>query len=220
MRPRLVLTPGSCINGLALIAFVISLYCCTTPGLQSIPTDSIGVLSALFNLIFFLLLIHLGLMSWMSLWVIVIWSWLIWFIRSFNKFSQPRKRVKFLIAPVLLGLLLTLWITNIPLKINLALHKPALEQLANQLEKQPKILIELKQQISNFKVIAGYKIDNTKISLIIEGIGAYQGFIRDTSRQANGFKAIEYSFAPGSNNGDQLMSYLGDGWYVFQNDFD
>lgn len=64
-------------------------------------------------------------------------------------------------------------------------------------------------------MIAGYKIDNTKISLIIEGIGVYQGFIRDTSRQANGFKAIEYSFAPGSHNGEQSMSYLGDGWYVF-----
>jgi hypothetical protein len=220
MRSRFVLTPGFCLNGLAVIAFLISLYCCTNPGLQSIPGNFNGTSNILLQITLFLLFIHFGLMSWMSIWVIVIWGWIIWFISSFNKLNQKTNRVKFLMAPVLLGLLYTFWITQIPLKINFALHKPTLEQLANQLEEEPEKLIELEQGISNFKVIAGYQLDPTKISLIIEGIGAYQGFIRDNSRQPNQLKAIEYSFAPGSNNGDQSMYYLGDGWYVFQNYFD
>lgn len=223
IRPKSPQLPGLFINGLALLAFLISLYCCTTPALQILPsTEVLGVLLAP---LYFLLFIHLGLMSWMSIWVIVIWSWMIWAIGSAQVSNRRGDWFQWWITPVLLGLLLILWVSHIPLAINLAVHKPAFEQLANQVEEQPTVWVDVEQKIGNFQVIGGYKLgDGTiptpKVSLIIEGIGAYQGFIRDASRQGNRFEANTYTLAPGSNNGDQDIFYLGDGWYVFQNYFD
>jgi hypothetical protein len=57
-------------------------------------------------------------------------------------------------------------------------------------------------------------------SIEIEGNWAHQGFVRDLSHQPNAFQASTFSLAPASNNGDQTIFYLGDGWYVFQNLFD
>lgn len=215
--------PGLFINGLALFAFFISLYCCTTPALQVLPsTDFFSILLAP---LLFILFIHIGLMSWMSIWVIVIWSWIIFAICSAEESNRRRHSLRWWIAPVLLGLLLILWVSHIPVAINFALHKPALEKLADWVEAQPTPWVDVEQQIGNFQVIGGYKLgDGTtptgKVSLIIEGSGAYQGFIRDASRQANGFEAITYTLAPGSNNGDQDIFYFWQGWYVFQNYFD
>ena len=45
----------------------------------------------------------------------------------------------------------------------------------------------------------------------------HEGFVRDLSRKPGGLKANTYSLVPYSNNGDQDIVYLGDGWYVFQN---
>lgn len=215
--------PGLFINGLAIAAFFISLYCCTTPALQVLPSKHL--FSVLLAPLQFMLFIHLGLMSWMSIWVIVIWSWIIRAICSAEPSNRQVYSIRWWVAPVLLGVLLILWVSHIPLAINFAVHKPAFEKLADWVEAQPQTLVEFEQKIGNFQVIGGYKLgDGTtstgKVSLIIEGIGAYQGFIRDASRQANRFEAITYTLAPGSNNGDQKIYYFWDGWYVFENYFD
>ncbi|HEY9650118.1 MAG TPA: hypothetical protein V6C95_05610 [Coleofasciculaceae cyanobacterium] len=215
--------PGLFINGLAIAAFLISLYCCTTPALQILPSNDF--FSLLIAPLQFTLFIHLGLMSWMSIWVIVIWSWILWAISSARVSNQRGHLIRWWLAPVLLGILLILWVSHIPLAINFAVHKPAFEKLADWVESQPSHLVDIEQKIGNFQVIGGYKLgDGTtptrKVSLSIEGIGAYQGFIRDASRQANRFDRITYTLAPGSNNGDQDIYYFGDGWYVFQNYFD
>jgi hypothetical protein len=121
IRPKSPQLPGLFINGLALLAFLISLYCCTTPALQILP--STGVLGVLLAPLYFLLFIHLGLMSWMSIWVIVIWSWMIWAIGSAQVSNRRGDWFQWWITPVLLGLLLILWVSHIPLAINFAVHK-------------------------------------------------------------------------------------------------
>ncbi len=215
--------PGKLINGLAIAAFLLSLYCCATPALQLlISTNLINLLLAP---VLFVFLTHLGFMAWMSIWVIVVWSWLICGIRYWKARHRQGHWIRWWIAPALLWLLSILWVTRIPIAVSFTLHKIAFEQLADRVGAQQKNWVDMERQIGMFRVIGASKLTKGRpplgeVAIVIEGIGAYQGFIRDPSRHPNKFKASTYSFAPGSNNGDQEIYYLGDGWYVFQNYFD
>lgn len=100
-RPRLAQLPGLFINGLAIVAFLISLYCCTTPALQVLPSTT--VLGVLFAPLYFVLFLHFGFMSWMSIWVIVIWSWIIWAIALAETSNRRGHSLRWRVAPVLLG---------------------------------------------------------------------------------------------------------------------
>ena len=220
---QLVQPLGVFINGLAIVAFIVSLYCCATPGLQVLPSTTI--ISLFLAPLWFVFFIHLGLMSWMSLWVIVVWSWVICAIRYGNAIRRRGYWVRWWIAPLLLWLLSLVWVTHIPISISFALHKPAFEQLADQVDFHQNKWVDIYRQIGIFHVMGAHELgDGTApikpVSLVIKGIGAYQRFIRDPSRKANGFEASTYTLAPGSNNGDQDIYYLGHGWYVFQNYFD
>ncbi len=214
--------PGIIINGLAITAFFISLYCCATPALQVVSSTTL--INLLLAPVLFLLFTHLGLMSWMSIWVIVVWSWVICAIRYWNARHRQGHWVRLWIAPLLLWLLSILWITRIPIAVSFTLHKPALEQLAEQVLAQQKEWVDMNRNIGTFHVIGASKLLDggtpQGVSIRIKGIGFAQGFIRDSSRKANGFESATYSLAPGSNNGDQEIYYLRDGWYVFQNYFD
>ncbi|HEY9597688.1 MAG TPA: hypothetical protein V6D33_08470, partial [Cyanophyceae cyanobacterium] len=145
--------PGLFINGLAIIAFFISLYCCTTPALQILPSQSLPNL--LLAPLQFILFIHFGLMSWMSIWVIVIWSWMIRAIYLASKSNRRGHLIRWWLAPILLGLLLILWMSHIPLAINFAVHKPAFEKLADWVEAQPSTWVDVEQKIGNFQMIGG-----------------------------------------------------------------
>ncbi len=224
LKPSKVDRPfGIVINGLAIAAFIISLYCCATPGLQILTDTTLsGILFAPGN---FLLSVHLGLMSWMGLWVIVFWGWVICLLHYWRTRNRRWQWMQWWIAPLLLWLISLLWVTHVPIALNFSVHRSVLEQLGNTVSQQSQNWVDLNQKIGSFQVIGGSKLMNAegftgKIAIAIEGIGAYQGFIRDNSCKASALAPNTYSFAPGSNNGDQSIYPLWDGWYIFQNYFD
>ncbi len=157
----------------------------------------------------------------MILWLGIVWAWigcavffrknLIWRSHRFRWF-----------APLLLGFLSLIWISHIPLSLTFAYHQPALEQLANRITASPAASLDYNppQKLGIFDVHHGSRLSATITSIAIDSPWAAQGFVRDASRKPNGLTASTYSLAPGSNNGDQELFYLSDGWYLFQNLFD
>lgn len=191
-----------------------------------------------------MILISLLDLSWDSLvWLLWFSILLIWASRAgYCLIKAPRslKQFRWWITPLLAWILSLIWATHLLLWINFTLHKPELEKMTDRVNlatSQNKVVeFNQSQKIGMFEILGIYRVYNKSdssqnnpeiaptttnvTSIEIEGKWAHQGFVRDLSRKPGGFKAIYFSFAPGSNNGDQDFFYLGDGWYAFQNLFD
>ncbi len=173
-------------------------------------------------------------MAWL-LWISI---GLIWLVRAgycLIKFPSSLKQFRWWIAPALVWIASLIWATHLLLGLNFTLHQSALEKFADRVNfetaQNQELPVKPSPRIGNFSIVGGYPISDLNhskskppeislTSLEIEGMWAHQGFVRDLSRQPGGFKAIDFSLAPGSNNGDQAIFYLGEGWYAFQNLFD
>ncbi|HEY9725428.1 MAG TPA: hypothetical protein V6D50_03175 [Chroococcales cyanobacterium] len=235
---------GSPFNVTVLVAFALGLFCGAMPGLHAIREPSI--IDVLVAPLYFLLDIHLntlmGLLSafqpignspipyittiflpCMLLWLAIVW---VWILHAIDKSSVwRRQRLDWWLAPIMLWVLSILWATHIPLSINFALHKSAFEKLADRVVAEPsgKIDFTPNQPMGLFSISGAFRLSPTIASIETtseQGLWAHEGFVRDLSRKLGGLKANTYSLAPGSNNGEQDIVYLGDGWYVFQNLFD
>ncbi len=242
---------GLALNGGALIAFALGLVCCALPGLQvimdlTIPNVVFAPLYLLIGIhvagIYWLVSLPLALLHrltgvqddlsldngftlvvavCMILWLVLVWAWGCYAVFARKASTWRLNRFRWL-TPLLLGLLSVLWISHIPLSLTFAYHKPALEQLANQVMASPSGRQEFAppRRLGIFDVHMASRKSPTIISIVIDSNWAAQGFVRDLSRKPGGLAANTYSLAPGSNNGDQELFSLGDGWYVFQNLFD
>lgn len=157
----------------------------------------------------------------MILWLVLVWAWGCYIVFARKTSTWRLNRWKWL-TPLLFGLLSLIWIGHIPLSLTFAYHKPGLEQLADRVMASPSEMQEFEppRKLGIFDVYFVSRHSPTIASVAIEGNWAAQGFVRDLSRKPGGLVANTYSLAPASNNGDQELFYLGDGWYVFQNLFD
>jgi len=233
-------------NIIVLVAFVLGLFCGSIPGLHIIRERN--VVNVLLAPVYFLLDIHLdsliGLFSVLSprgkspityisaiffpcmlLWLVIVWSWVSRTIKKIRKSSAHVSQLSWWLAPIMLWVLSILWATHIPLSVNFALHKSGFEKLADRVMTAPsgKIDFTPNQPMGIFSISGAFRQSKTIVSIETtseHGLWAHEGFVRDLSRKPGGLKANTYSFAPDSNNGDQDIFYLGDGWYVFQNLFD
>lgn len=241
--------PGKIFNRIAFFSFATILCCFLSPSYQVIDQiDLRNIFLAPFKLILYIPLLLLFFnFSWDSLaWLLWLSILLIWAIRAgYWLIKAPRslKQLRWWITPLLALLLSIIWAAHFLLWLNFTLHKPELEKMADRVNvaTSQKKALEFKpsQKIGTFEVVGVYRVydvydksdsaqNNPEISptttnvtsIEIDGKWAHQGFVRDLSRKPGGFKAMFFSFAPGSNNGDQDIFYLGDGWYVFQNLFD
>jgi hypothetical protein len=245
---RLKTPPEKIFNSIAFFSFATLLFCFLSPSHQIIdPIDLTHIILAPVKLILYIplnLLVSLLNFSWDSLaWLLWLSILLIWAIRAgYCLIKAPRslKQLRWWITPLLALILSLIWATHILLWFNFTLHKPALEKLADRVKvasSQNKVLeFNPSQKIGMFEIFGVRRVydksdsagGNLEISptttnvtsIEINGNWAHQGFVRDLSRKPGGFKAITFSLAPGSNNGDQDIFYLGDGWYAFQNLFD
>lgn len=241
---RLKGATGKIFNSLAFFCFATILCCFLSPSYQILdPIDLTNIILAPVKFIWYIpliLLSSLSNLSWDSLaWLLWLSILLIWVYSLINA-RLWLKQFRWWITPLLAWILSLIWATHLLLWINFTLYKPALEKLADRVKvatSQNKVLeFNPSQKIGIFEIIGVYRVydqsesapDNLAISptttnvtsIEIEGKWAHQGFVRDLSRKAGGFKARNFSLAPGSNNGDQNIFYLGDGWYAFQNLFD
>ena len=238
--------PRPLLNAIVLLAFALGLFCFSLPGLHNIlEPNLVNVLAAP---LYFLLFIHLmslfGLLSafpprgdsfltyitaifvpCMLLWLAIAWFWVIRAIgvRESSVWGWQRSYGWF--APIMLWLLSILWATHIPLSVNFAFHKSGFEKLADRVMAEPsgKIDFTPTQPMGIFSISGAFRQSKTIASIETtseHGLWAHEGFVRDLSRKPGGLQANTYSLAPYSNNGDQDIWYLGDGWYVFQNLFD
>lgn len=233
-------------NALVVVAFVLGLFCFSMPGLHIIlERNLINLVAAP---LYFLVFIHLtsllgvliafnprgnSLISQISviflpcmvLWIAITWSWVIHTILA-RKFSTRHwQRFSRWFAPVMLWVLSLLWVAQIPLSVNFAFHKAGFEKLADHVMVEPSGIKDFtpNQQMGIFSISGLFRRSQTIASIETtseHSLWAHEGFVRDLSRKPRGLKAYTYSLAPGSNNGDQDIFYLGDGWYVFQNLFD
>ncbi|NJS11551.1 MAG: hypothetical protein HC789_14850 [Microcoleus sp. CSU_2_2] len=245
---KLKAPPGKIFNSLAFFSFATMLFSFLSPSSQIIdPLDLSHILLAPVKFILYVLLnllVSLLNFSWDSLaWFLWLSLLLIWAIRAgycLIKAPQTLKQFRWWITPLLSLILSLIWATHLLLWLNFMLHKPALEKLADRVKvetSQNKVLeFNPSQKIGMFEILGVHRVydksdsagdyfeispTTTNVTSIeIKGNWAHQGFVRDLSRKPGGFKAISLSFAPGSNNGDQDIFYLGDGWYAFQNLFD
>ncbi|MEG4231393.1 hypothetical protein QUA40_04630 [Microcoleus sp. Pol11C3] len=241
---RLKVSSGKIFNSIAFFSFATTLCCFLSPSYQILdPIDIINIILAPVKLILYLpliLLFSFSNWSWDSLaWLLWLSILLIWAYSLINA-RLWLKQFRWWITPLLAWILSLIWATHLLLWFNFTLYKPALEKIADSVKvatSQNKVLeFNPSQKIGIFEILGVYRVydqsepapDNLAIlptttnvtSIEIEGKWAHQGFVRDLSRKAGGFQAINFSFAPGSNNGDQNIFYLGDGWYAFQNLFD
>lgn len=236
---------GSRFNIIVLVAFILGLFCGSIPGLYVIRERNI--VNVLLAPLYLLLNIHLdsliGLLSVFSprgkspityisaifipcmlLWLVIVWSWVSRTIKII-KSSAHASRLSWWFAPMMLWVLSILWATHIPLSVNFALHKSGFEKLADRVmaEASGKIDFTPNQPMGIFSISGAFRQSKTIASIETtseHGLWAHEGFVRDLSRKPGGLNADTYSLAPYSNNGDQEIVYLGDGWYVFQNLFD
>lgn len=236
--------PRPIFNQMVFLAFALGLFCFSLPGLHNILEPNL--FNVLVAPLYFLLFIHLmslfGAVSafhprgdssmtyitviflpCMLLWLAIVWSWVIGAILGERESSiwggQPLNRW---FAPIMLWLLSILWATHIPLSVNFALHKSGFEKLADRVMAEPSGNIDFTptQPMGIFSISGAFRQSKTIASIETtseHGLWAHEGFVRDLSRKPGGLQANTYSLAPYSNNGDQDIWYLGDGWYVFQN---
>ncbi|MEW6497276.1 MAG: hypothetical protein AB1589_32955 [Cyanobacteriota bacterium] len=159
----------------------------------------------------------------MLLWLVLVWLWILHRLIPVEEISVQRwQRLKEWFAPIMLWVLSILWATHIPLSVNFALHKSGFEKLADRAMAKPSGFIDFTpvKPMGIFFISGAFRQSKTIASIETtseHGLWAHEGFVRDLSRKPDGFKANTYSLAPYSNNGDQDIFYLGDGWYVFQN---
>ena len=164
----------------------------------------------------------------MLLWFAIVWVWIIGIIHAIRVKKLPIRgwqRWNRWFAPIMLWVLSILWATHIPLSVNFAFHKSGFEKLADRVMAEPsgKIDFTPNQPMGRFSISGAFRQSKTIASIETtseHGLWAHEGFVRDLSRKPGGLNADTYSLAPYSNNGDQDIFYLGDGWYVFQNLFD
>jgi hypothetical protein len=240
---RFAQRPGLIFNAMVLLAFALGLFCFSLPGLHNIlEPNLVNVLAAP---LYFLLFIHLmslfGLLSafpprgdsfltyitaifvpCMLLWLAIAWFWVIRAIGERESSVWGGQRSHGWFAPIMLWLLSVLWATHIPLSVNFALHKSGFEKLADRVMAEPSGNIDFTptQPMGIFSISGAFRQSKTIASIETtseHGLWAHEGFVRDLSRKPGGLQANTYSLAPHSNNGDQDIWYLGDGWYVFQN---
>lgn len=148
---------------------------------------------------------------------------------------------RWLTAPLLAIALYGLWFTQLPLKANFALHKGTLERIADAAIAAPSGTIEFNpaKSVGPVQIEIAHRLprghdgpldwgkaediyekkarEQSVTSIPIRGFWAHQGYVRDLSRQPDEIEAITFSFEQNSNNGDQEIYYLWDGWYAFQN---
>jgi hypothetical protein len=159
----------------------------------------------------------------MLLWLVLVWLWILDRLIPVEELSVQRwQRLKEWFAPIMLWVLSILWATHIPLSVNFALHKSGFEKLADRAMAEPSGFIDFTplKPMSIFFISGAFRQSKTIASIETtseHGLWAHEGFVRDLSRKPGGLQANTYSLAPYSNNGDQDIMYLGDGWYVFQN---
>lgn len=164
----------------------------------------------------------------MLLWFAIAWNWIIGTIGTIRvkKLSvRGWQRLNRWFAPIMLLVLSILWATHIPLSVNFALHKSGFEKLCDRVMAEPsgKIDFTPNQPMGRFSISGAFRQSKSIASIETtskHSLWAHEGFVRDLSRKPGGLKANTYSLAPYSNNGDQDIFYLDDGWYVFQNLFD
>lgn len=162
----------------------------------------------------------------MLLWLVLVWVWVLHDPVPVKELSVRRwQRFNGWFAPILLWVLSILWATHMPLSVNFAFHKSGFEKLADRVmaESSGKIDFTPVKPMGIFFISGAFRQSKTIASIETtseHSLWAHEGFVRDLSRKPGGVKANTYSLAPDSNNGDQDIFYLGDGWYVFQNLFD
>ncbi|HEY9605985.1 MAG TPA: hypothetical protein V6C85_30540 [Allocoleopsis sp.] len=193
---------GSLFNLMVVVAFVLGLLCSAMPGL------------------------HIKLLlPCMLLWLAIALVWILRAFRVKKLLVWCWTRLNWGFAPMMLLVLSILWAAHIPLSINFALHKSGFERLADLAMAEPsgKIDFTPNQPMGLFSISGAFRLSPTIASIETtseDSLWAHEGFVRDLSRKPGGLKANTYSLAPYSNNGDQDIFYLSDGWYVFQNLFD
>ncbi|MFK8183192.1 MAG: hypothetical protein AB8B99_07440 [Phormidesmis sp.] len=179
------------------------------------------------------------------LWLGMFWSWLLKAISaliqsSFNIGSLLKqwRNPRWWIVPSLALCLCGLWATKLPVKAAFALSQPALEKVADATLANGAQTDQGLPQAGIYSVLGTYRLaDNyfqvdpaypaeptaefeKMVSIEILGVWAHQGFVRDLSRKSGGFEPDTFSLATNSNNHDQELFYLWDGWYIFQNYLD
>jgi hypothetical protein len=158
----------------------------------------------------------------MLLWLALIWIWILRAVDVKQLSIWQWQRFNWWFAPMMLWILSILWATHIPLSVNFAFHKVGFEKLADLVIAEPSRKIDFtpNKPMGIFSMSGALQHSQTIASIETtsqHGLWAHEGFVRDLSRKPGGLKANTYSLAPGSNNGDQDIFYLSDGWYVFQN---
>lgn len=167
-------------------------------------------------------------------------------VKQFRTPVEDRRPIRFwtrrwLTAPLLAIALYGLWFTQLPLKANFALHKGTLESIADAAIAAPSgtVTFNPARSVGALKISTAHRLprgydgpfdwdksedvfdkkarEQSVTSLPIQGFWAHQGYVRDLSRQPGEIEAITFSFEQHSNNGDQEIFYLWDGWYAFQN---
>ena len=239
--------PGLVFNAMVVVAFVLGLFCYSMPGLHIILKPSIinVLLAPLYFLASIHLDVLMGLLfliAWLStlgtanftyvsaifvsctlLWLVLVWVWVLHPPVPVKKLSIRRwQRYNGWFAPMMLWVLSILWATHIPLSVNFAFHKSGFEKLGDRVMAEPSGYIDFTpvKPMGIFSISGAFRQSKTIASIETtseQSLWAHEGFVRDLSRKPGGLQANTYSLAPYSNNGDQDIVYLGDGWYVFQN---
>lgn len=164
-------------------------------------------------------------------------------LRAFKNNPRPMRFLtsRWLTAPLLAIALYGLWFTQLPLKANFAFHKGTLERIADEAIAAPNGTLEFApaQSVGPVQIEIAHRLplsndgpadwgkrsgmyekkalEQSVVSIPIRGFWAHQGYVRDLSRQPGEIEAHTFSFEQNSNNGDQEIFYLWDGWYAFQN---
>ena len=216
---HLVLKPSIQNVLLAPLYFLASIHLAPLLALMSLPSW----LSALGTADPFITYVSAIFFPCMLLWLVLVWLWILHRLIPVEEFSVQRwQRLKEWFAPIMLWALSILWATHIPLSVNFALHKSGFEKLADRAMAKPSGFIDFTplKPMGIFFISGAFRQSKTIASIETtseHGLWAHEGFVRDLSRKPGGLEANTYSLAPYSNNGDQDIMYLGDGWYVFQN---
>lgn len=154
----------------------------------------------------------------LMLWLGLVWVWGVGFFLGLCRRNRIRWR-DWLVVPLLFSLLALLSASQIPAYLSFRLHQPWLEAMVNQ----PVVTATNPQAFDPPRLVGLYQITMvfrpipTLISILVESPWTYQGFVWDRAGPLGRLEASHYSLAPGSNNGDQVLVYLHDGWYLFQN---
>lgn len=151
---------------------------------------------------------------------------------------------RWLTTPLLALILYGLWFTQLPLKANFAWHKATLEHIADEAMASPNGTLEFTppKSVGSFTIAMAHRLprspedpsgwdktasiyekkalEQSVTSIPIQGTWAHQGYVRDLSCKTGEIEARTFSFEQNSNNGDQEIYYLWDGWYAFQNALD